>query len=300
MRVLVTGADGFAGRHLCRYLTSIGDSVVACAGPGGAGALDVTDARAVNERVAQAQPEGIINLAGISSVARSHSEPNATFLVNALGTLNVLQAARERVPKARLLLIGSGEMYGRIPHGHRASESDLRQPLSPYASSKCAAEDIGGQYSASYGIHVVFARPFNHLGAGQAPQFVLPSFARQIVEVTRRERPPEIEVGDLSPVRDFLHVDDVVRGYRLLLERAESGMPYNLCSGAPLSIRELLELLQEIAGVRLNVRIGAARLRPIEIPWLVGDPSRVRSVGWQPERTVREAITEVLKEAEGL
>jgi GDP-4-dehydro-6-deoxy-D-mannose reductase len=297
VRILVTGSGGFVGQHLCRHLTSIGDEVIPCPGPDGAGSLDVTDAEAVKRHILHVRPEGIIHLAGVSSVAWSHLNALTTFRVNATGTVNLLQAVREALPTARLLLVGSGEMYGRLSEGHRAREEDPLRPLSPYAASKCAAEDVARQYAASYGLQVVCARPFNHVGPGQAQHFVVPSFTRQIADVKQGRRQPVIEVGDLSPVRDFLHVEDVIRGYRLLLEKGGAGTPYNLCSGEPLSIRALLDQLLELAGIHLDVKVDPARVRPAEIPWLVGDGSRIGALGWQPHRTARAALGEALQEA---
>jgi GDP-4-dehydro-6-deoxy-D-mannose reductase len=297
VRVLVTGAGGFVGRHLCKYLTLVGDEVIACPGPDGPGALDVTDSSAVAQRIASLQPDGIVHLAGISSVSWSHANPARTFLVNGLGTLNVLQAVREGARNARVLLISSGEVYGRVRDGHFAREEDPVQPLSPYSASKCASEDLARQYAASYSVQVICARPFNHIGAGQAPHFVVPSFARQLVEIKRGRDKPVMEVGDLNPVRDFLHVADVVRGYRLLLERGEGQTPYNVCSGEPISIRELLNQLVEIAGAQVEIRVDSKRLRPAEIPWLVGNATRLHALGWRREHTVEAALMEALREA---
>ena len=297
MRVLVTGASGFVGRHLCQYLTLVGDDVIALPGPDGPGALDVTDGSAVAQRISSVKPDGIVHLAGVSSVAWSHANPGRTFIVNGLGTVNVLQAVREGAPNARVLLIGSGEMYGRVTKGHRARESDILRPLSPYAASKCAAEIIAQQFAASYDLDIVCARPFNHIGSGQGAQFVGPSFARQIIEAKRNGLDSTIRVGDLSAVRDFLHVDDVVRGYRLLLEKGRRATAYNLCSGEPLSIRQLLEGLLELADVELKISVDPARLRVIEIPWLVGDPILIKTLGWQPVQSPRVALKELLDEA---
>ena len=121
MKVLVTGADGFVGTHLVRALRARGDAVEACGGPGGAGQLEITDGAAVEARVREARPEGVIHLAGVSSVARSHEQPSATIAVNVLGTAHLLEAVRRHVPRARVLLVGSGEAYGAVPKGHRAS-----------------------------------------------------------------------------------------------------------------------------------------------------------------------------------
>jgi GDP-4-dehydro-6-deoxy-D-mannose reductase len=296
VRVLVTGSSGFVGRHLCRFLMLVGAEVLPCPGPDGPGALDVTDGDAVLRRISESRPDGIVHLAGVSSVAWSHENAEKTFLVNGLGTVNVLQAVRTTAPHARVLIIGSGEMYGRIPEGRRAQEEDLLHPLSPYAASKCAAEQVARQYVASYGLQIVCTRPFNHIGPDQSPQFVVPSFARQIAEVKRGRKPAIIDVGDLSPVRDFLHVEDVVRGYWTLLQPPVSPGVYNICAGVGRSIRSVLDELLELSGVSAQIRVTPGRLRTVEIPWLVGDPARLTELGWQPQRSTSEALQEVLRE----
>jgi len=296
VKVLVTGADGFVGTHLVRALRARGDVVEACGGPGRSGALEITDVDAVLERVRRFEPERVIHLAGASSVAWSHQHPAETHQVNVLGTANLLEAVRRHAPGARILLIGSGEAYGKVPEGERAREIDPVRPLSPYASSKVAAEILARQVSVASGLQVVLVRPFNHIGAGQAPGFVVPSLARQLLEVVNGRAEPVIAVGDLSPVRDFSHVLDVIEGYLLLVERGVPGEIYNLCSGEPLRIRDLLDELQRLLGTHTEIRVDPSRLRPVEIPWLVGDPSKAEALGWRRRRTIREALEDVLKE----
>jgi GDP-4-dehydro-6-deoxy-D-mannose reductase len=298
MRVLVTGADGFVGRHLCRALEARGDTVWAAGGPGGLCGLEVTNLEEVSRCVSDFRPEGIVHLAGISSVARSHAAPTETVTVNVLGAAHILQAVREHAPQARVLLVGSGEEYGTLAEGHPADEQTPLAPLSPYAASKAAAETIGRQAFASYGTPVLFLRPFNHLGAGQAPGFVVPSFAAQLVKISRGEAPPVVEVGDLSPVRDFTHVLDVVDAYKLLLTRGQAGEAYNICSAIGWSIRQVLDALQELAGTHAEVRVIPSRLRTIEIPWLVGSSARLQNLGWTPRRPVGRALREALEDAQ--
>ena len=298
MKVLVTGADGFVGRHLVRALQARGDVVEACAGPGSAGSLEITDAAAVLERIESFTPEGIVHLAGISSVAWSHQHPERTHRVNVGGTANLLDAVRKAAPRARVLLVGSGEEYGPLERGVPAMETFRLAPLSPYAASKAEAEALGRQAATSHGLAVVLLRPFNHLGSGQAPQFVMPSFARQLVAIARGATHPVVQVGDLTPVRDFSHVDDVIDGYLLLLERGASGEVYNVCSGQGLSIREALDVLQELAGTQAEIRVDPARLRTAEIPWLVGDPRKLENLGWGRRRLIRDALRDVLEEAQ--
>jgi GDP-4-dehydro-6-deoxy-D-mannose reductase len=251
----------------------------------------------VLQRVECFGPEGIVHLAGISSVAWSHQHPEETHRVNVRGTANLLDAVRKAVPRARVLLVGSGEEYGRLERGARAVETMQLAPLSPYATSKAEAERLGREAARASGLAVVLLRPFNHLGRGQASQFVMPSFARQLVAIARGECAPLVQVGDLNPVRDFTHVADVVDAYLLLLERGMPEEVYNVCSGQGLSIREVLDALQELAGTRAEIRVDPGRLRPTEIPWLVGDPSKLERLGWQRRRQVRDALRDVLEEA---
>jgi GDP-4-dehydro-6-deoxy-D-mannose reductase len=296
MRVLVTGADGFVGTHLCRTLMDRGNEVLACGGPDRADGLDVVDGLAVLERFRAFEPEGVVHLAGVSSVSWSHQNLAETVKVNVLGTTHVLQATRRVAPAARVLLIGSGEEYGRLQSGSPAREVDTLAPLSPYAASKTAAETIGRQAFLAYGLQVVLLRPFNHLGRGQSPHFVVPSFARQLLAIAASKGPRSLQVGDLTAVRDFSHVADVVEAYALLLDRGQAGEVYNVCSGRGLSVREILDLLQELAGTHAEVKVDPDRLRPAEIPWLVGDPRKLEALGWRRKRELRDALREVLEE----
>jgi GDP-4-dehydro-6-deoxy-D-mannose reductase len=294
VKVLVTGADGFVGRHLVHALRARGDLVEACGGPDGPGQLEITDRAAVEGRVREARPEAVVHLAGVSSVARSHDHPSATIAVNVLGVTHLLEAVRKHAPRARILLVGSGEVYGAVARNSRASEDNPVLPLSPYAASKVAAEVLGRQMASAYGLSVVLARPFNHLGAGQSAGFVVPSFARQLLEIAAGRAAPMISVGDLSPVRDFSHVLDIVEGYLLLVDRGVPGEVYNLCSGEGRSIGDLLETLQHLLVTRVGVRIDPERLRPVEIPWLVGNPARIEALGWTRRRTVIDALEDLV------
>ena len=261
MRVLVTGSSGFVGSHLCHYLRTQGDDAIGFPGPNGPAALDVTNAQAVLQVVADSKPDAIVHLGGVSSVAWSHSNPIETFITNCLGTVNILQGVRATAPNCVILVIGSGEMYGKLARRRLVSETHRLDPLSPYAASKCAAEVASRQFAGAYGLRVICARPFNHLGPGQSPQFVAPSFARQIAEIKLGKRPPLIKVGDLSAVRDFTHVADVVHSYRLLLERGRTSEAYNICTGVPFAIHALLDRMLALASVTAQIEIDPSRLR---------------------------------------
>src|SRR5579864_4038155 len=228
MRVLVTGACGFVGQHLVHLLrkrrheilgTVLGSPpkdkdrklhFLSC---------DIRDAGRVSRLVRAFRPDRIYHLAALSSVKDSFKSTREVFEVNFFGTLNVLEAARQYVPKARILVVGSAQVYGE-PKGTRpiTEETPLR-PQSPYAASKAAADLLAFQYWKAYGLHVVRARPFNHTGPGQAPTFVCSDFAKQIAEIELGLRAPVISVGNLNARRDFSDVRDVVRAYELLAEK---------------------------------------------------------------------------------
>ncbi len=307
MRVLVTGADGFVGKHLSRYLRDKGDTVVGWAGPRPPGApdlpheseaVDVRDGGAVGRAMARARPDAIVHLAAISSVLQSHAEPLLTVEINTLGALNTCIAARALTPMPRLLFVSSGEVYGPTSPGEPATEEGPLAPTSPYAASKAAAETFALQFARSYGLHAICARPFNHLGTGQAPNFAIPAFARQLAEARQSGRRGRLSVGSLEPIRDFSHVEDVVAAYGLLLERGARGHVYNVCSGVGRSIRNILDELVTLSGADVDVEIDPAKVRPVEVPILVGSPAKLRALGWATRRTVREALSEVLADAE--
>jgi GDP-4-dehydro-6-deoxy-D-mannose reductase len=303
MRVLVTGADGFVGRHLCTFLHESGDVVVPLAGrvdPSApqldAPTVDVRDAEAIREAITRARPEAIVHLAGIASVAVSHAQPAMAFEVNALGTLNVCVAARALESDVRLVLVSSGEVYGATATSVPATEQTPLAPTSPYAASKVAAETIGFQFARSYGMHVICARPFSHLGAGQAPTFAIPSFAKQLEDARRSGQPAAtLAVGNLEAIRDFSHVRDVVAGYRLLIERGISGEAYNICSGVGRTIRSVLDELIERADMNVEVHVDPSKLRPADIPSQIGNAAKLHALGWKPRWTVGDALADVLR-----
>lgn len=296
MKILVTGSDGFVGRHLCPFLRTSGHDVIEPAGPGAPEGLQLTDAACVRSIVDRACPDAVIHLAAVSSVAESHREPARTFAVNALGTVHLLTAVRDVAPHARVLFVSSGEIYGRSASTNPIDEETALEPLSPYAASKAAGETMASQFHRSYGTDVLSVRPFGHIGRGQTAQFVVPSFAAQIAAIQRREAASVLRTGDLSPIRDFLHVDDVVSAYELLLRSGVAGTAYNLGSGRGRSVHSLLIEMLELTSVVARLEVDPARVRPVEIPVLIGDSTRLRALGWQPKREIRAALRDVLEE----
>ena len=300
MRVLVTGADGFVGRHLCAYLRGAGDEVVelrGAPGEGGAECVDIREPAAVHRAVAGSGAHAMIHLAGAASVARSHEQPAETFAVNTIGTVNLLEAVRACAPAMRVVHVGSGEVYGSVPRGQRADEQWPMAPVSPYAASKAAAEIAALQFHRSYGLNVVCARPFNHLGAGQSPNFLVPDVARQIDEIRRAVRPPRIVLGNVEVVRDFSHVSDVARAYALLVHEGQPGEAYNICSGEARTVRSVVDEMVALSGVTAEIVIAEERKRAAELEVLVGDCTKLRKLGWSPRLTLADALRDALDEA---
>ncbi len=295
MRVLLTGATGFLGSHLAAHLVASGDIVAGTyAGhrrdvPGvELHAIEVTDLDATRRLVDACEPEAIIHLAGLAHVGTSWREPAEYFRVNVLGTETVVAAAGG----ARVVLASSAEVYGVVPEAEQPiGEAVPLAPASPYAITKAAAERLCLPHGA------IAARTFNLVGAGQAEHFALPTFARQLVAIRRGEQPPVLRVGNLGSRRDFVHVEDGARAYRLLALQGEPGTAYNIASGEARSIAELLDTMIELAGLEVRVETDPARLRPLDVPLVAGCPERLRGLGWEPRRSVREALGELLAAA---
>jgi GDP-4-dehydro-6-deoxy-D-mannose reductase len=294
-RVLVVGADGFAGRHLQVELRCEGAEVIALAGPShGELGLDVRDAEAVQRALERSRPDAVVNLSALSSRAESDANPSLTFAVNALGSVHILAATQRVAPRARVLLISSGEVYGSLPPGQLAEEAMAPCPANPYAAAKLCAEIAGQQFHRSYGLEVLSARPFNHLGPGQSDRFVVPALAKQIAKIKKGEGEPVLRMGDLSPQRDFSHVRDVARAYVRLLVSGEPGQAYNVASGELRSIRSVLDEMLELAGVTARIEVDAPKFRPLEIRARAGNSARLRALGWSPREDVRTALREAL------
>ncbi|MDQ1372845.1 MAG: GDP-4-dehydro-6-deoxy-D-mannose reductase, partial [Actinomycetota bacterium] len=292
MRAFLTGGQGFVGTWLVRHLEEQGDEVTA-PGPD----VDITDAEALAAAVADARPEAIYHLAALANVSESWQDPVGTFEVNATGTLHLLEAARRVDPYPRVLLVCSAEVYGSVdPHRMPIVEDTPLRPVTPYAASKVAAEFLGMQAHLAYGLPVLRVRAFNHVGPSQAGSFVVSDLARGIAEAERNGT-GVLRAGNLAAKRDFTDVRDVVRAYRLLVERGTAGEVYNVCSGRAVGVEELARRLLALAGVELTLETDPALARPVDVPVLYGDPTRVReAVGWEPVIALDDTLRDVLAE----
>ncbi|HLO14595.1 MAG TPA: GDP-mannose 4,6-dehydratase, partial [Anaerolineales bacterium] len=238
----------------------------------------------------------VVHLAAQSSVPESFKYPRDTFEINFMGTLNVLTALQGTGFKGRMLYIGSGDVYGLLAeHELPVSEERPVKPNNPYSVSKVAAEALCYQWSQTGEYEIIMARPFNHIGPGQSERFVLPDFAKQIIEISVRRRDPVLSVGDIDVTRDFTDVRDIVRAYRLLMERGANGEVYNVCSGREYSIRSLLLKMMDIASVGAEILQDPKRLRPSEQRRIFGSFNKLRrDTGWQPEIPIEKTLIDIL------
>ena len=290
MRALITGGQGFVGRHLRAHLEELGDDVTTIDME-----RDVTDVAAMKEVVEDVRPEAIYHLAAISHVGTSWEDPRLVLHVNVLGTASVLAAARA-IPDVTTLVVSSAEVYGVVqPADLPLREDAVARPATPYAASKLAAEVVALQSVRGYGQRVMVARAFNHIGPGQSPTFFVPAMAQRI-RAAHAEGRSSIPVGNLTSRRDFSDVRDVVRAYAAIVRRGTSGEIYNVASGVDHAMSELAETLRDAVDPSIVFETDPALLRPVDIPVLRGSAEKLTAAtGWTPLISLRETLADVLE-----
>lgn len=287
MRIFVTGASGFVGQKLMPRLSAAGHEAI-----GADREVDVSDSTQIARALSEHAPDAVVHLAAMSSVAQSWKDPATCYRLNFLGTRCLLRAVEAEIPEARVLLIGSADQYvASAAQARPLAETTPLRPRSPYARTKAAGELLGRE-AARRGLDVVCIRAFNHTGAGQPDHFVASSFARQVAAIRLGRAAPLMRVGNLDSVRDFLHVDDVLRAYLALLDPGVAAGVYNVASEQGTPIREVLDRLFEIAEIEAAVEVDPERWRDTD--WLVGDASKLRAAtGWRPEIELDEILREL-------
>lgn len=299
MHVLITGIGGFVGPRLARHLLEAGHRVsgtwLESTPPPKLEQgvdlyhADLLDPASLEKAIRLSSPDAVVNLAGLSHVGESWKRPGEYFQVNVIGTENLLDAAAGR----QVVIASSAEVYGPVPEEEQPiSEERPVDPRSPYALTKAAAERIALQRGA------VVARAFNLVGPGQTATFAMPSFASQLVGIANGGE-AVLRVGNLSARRDFVHVDDGAAAFRILAERGHPGHVYNIASGRAVPIAEALERLMAVSGVQAEVRQEADRMRPVDLPLLLGDAHRLRRLGWEPRRTLDDALLDLWRDLQG-
>ncbi len=302
MRVLVTGAYGFVGRHVVAELLGHGHQVwgydVGVPPPGLAGMTpmegDIRNADAVKAAVRSSKPDACIHLAAMAFVPSGAATPEIMLDVNIMGTIRMLEVFRHEARNVRLLAISSAQVYGHKPRPAPVKEDDPFDPDSIYAISKAAVDQTSLLYARQYGMDISVVRPHNHIGPGQSPLYVVSAFARQVSEIARGG-PQEIKVGNLESMRDFTDVRDVARAYRLLLDRGRAGEAYNLGSDSPLPIGDILLRLCAIARVQPAITRDPARFRPMDRTPVLDIGKLRAATGWMPEIPLDRTLGDIMQ-----
>ncbi len=310
-RILVTGVTGFAGSHLVDYMLERGDceiygiqrwrsrteniehfadkiTLLEC---------DLRDATSTMDTLAKIKPDWIFHLAAQSFVPTSWSAPSESLTTNVLAQVNIFEAVRHLGLKCRIQLACSSEEYGMVyPDEVPIKETNPLRPLSPYAVSKVAQDMLGYQYWMSWKVDSVRTRGFNHEGPRRGPVFVASDFAKQIADIEKGRRKPVLNVGNLDAIRDFTDVRDMVRAYWLALEKCEPGEVYNIATGKGWKIKDMLDRLLGMTKAKIEVKEDPARLRPSDVPILIGDASKfVKVTGWEPKIPFEQTLVDMLE-----
>lgn len=300
--VLIFGAGGFVGSYLSREFIEHGynvfgsDKVHSAMLPSEVDfePADLMDSEAVEKLVNKISPDIIVNLAAISSVGVSWNIPQLTMQVNVVGALNIMEAARKSVNKPKILFVGSSEEY--VISDFPMNEDRQLNASNPYGISKVTQEQFAKLYKEQYGLKIYCVRPFNHTGVGQRDSFVLPSFCKQVSEIEKSGASGKIKVGNLTVKRDFSHVKDIVRAYRMIVESENYDLIYNVGSGTAYSLGDMLQHIIKMSSQKIEVEIDQSRFRPTDQPVICCDYNLIKTeLGWEPQYTVFDALKEMLE-----
>ncbi len=310
MRVLITGITGFAGSHLADFCLeqegvdlygiirwrSRTENIEHIWNRLKLLECDLRDASSTRDVVEEVMPDYIFHLAAQSFVPTSWKAPSESLITNIIGQLNIFEAVKKIGLDCRIQIACSSEEYGMVhPDEIPIKETNPLRPLSPYGVSKVGQDMLGYQYFKSYGMKIVRTRGFNHTGPRRGPVFVCSDFAKQIAEIEKGSRKPVMNVGNLEAKRDFTDVRDMVRAYWLSLEKGIPGTVYNICSGTSHSIKDILDMLIDLSGVKVEIRKDKERLRPSDVPLLEGDNGKFREdTSWEPEIPIEKTLSDLL------
>ena len=311
-KYLITGSSGFVGRHFLDYLE---DNKIKCQVLGldldamsphrefeyvklTTDSVDLLNQSDLERIIYDFQPNYILHLASFSSVAFSWKNPTLSFKNNVNIFLNLLEVVRKYKLKARILSIGSSEEYGNVnPSETPLTENSPLRPLSPYAVARVSQEMLSKLYAASYGLDIIMTRSFNHIGPRQKDIFVVPSFIRRIMEAKLAGKEEmNLTTGDLSIVRDFSDVRDVVKAYYLLLKKGRKGEVYNICSGLPTKLSEIIEITSQILEIKVQTEVNPDLIRPNDNPLIMGSNSKLKAdTGWEKSYDLSQSINDIIE-----
>jgi len=298
MKALVTGSEGFAGKYLVNELITNGYSVVGAdlSETAITRYVDLLDTIQTKKIIDEEKPDCIFHLVALADVGKSWKNPQLTVELNVVAAINVLEAVRQTMGnKTRIVVIGSSDQYGKLGNNGLSVTEDMdMKPVTPYAIAKRAQEEISRLYANNYGLQICMTRSFNHGGAGQKTGFLIPDFANGIVKVERGDQ-RELLVGNLAARRDFTHIKDIVRAYRLIAEKGVSGEVYNVGSGQTHSVQEILNLMKERALCEIPVRQDPSRMRPSDTPVVCCNHDKLtHATGWEPQYSLSDILEDTL------
>lgn len=308
MKALIIGGAGFVGHYLIDHLqkdckwsvsvTKMKHESISNATDISIYDLDILDKQAIFSLFNKIRPDSIIHLAAQSSVSVSWKNPALTVDVNIKGTINLLEAIRELDYKPKVLLIGSGEEYGNVKQEDiPLKETNVLAPGNIYAATKVCQNMMGKIYADAYDMNVIMARPFNHIGCGQSPIFVVSDFCKQVAAIENGVQDPVIKVGNLSAKRDFTDVRDVVKAYSELIMNGKKGEIYNIGNGNAIEIKSILELILSKSKKDIIVKIDPGKFRPVDVPIIEPDIGKLKDIcDWEPTITIEQSISDILIE----
>lgn len=307
-KILVTGAGGFVGNYLIKELLSqnVGEifGTVYHATSDISAILpadhiiegDLTDYAFTEYLVKHVEPDIVYHLAAISVVGDSFSKAVTIMNSNTTLSYNLFEALRLHAPSTKIVAICSANVYGAVTDGSKPITEDTpMRPVNPYAVSKATQELLALQYHLAYGLNVIILRPFNHTGPGQTTDFVIPRLTSQFSQIVAGTAPPSLEVGNLDSIRDFTDVRDMVKAYVLASEHCQAGVIYNIGSGIGYSIKQIINILEELTGISVTLTTNPALVRAADVPVLVADATRFRGqTRWEPTVPLKQTITDIL------
>jgi GDP-4-dehydro-6-deoxy-D-mannose reductase len=313
-KYLITGASGFVARHFYHYLESLQEDCevmgIDIKIPDDINVdtyshiklrfieVNLLDYAMFESAIVSFQPTHILHLASFSSVSKSWNEPINSFSNNTNIFLNLVEIIRNNKINCRILSVGSSEEYGNVPaECIPIKETVPTRPVSPYAIARVSQEMLTQCYVSSYGLDIILTRSFNHIGPGQRELFVVPSFAKQILENIKGGQTSNMKLltGDVSIIRDFLDVRDVVKAYHLLLKKGVRGEIYNICSGTGRSLKEIIDIFSDLLNIKITIEVDKERIRPGDNKVIIGDNSKIKEqIGWTPEIPFIDSLREII------
>lgn len=302
MKYLVTGANGFVGRYFIEYLLEIEknaevygvDVTQNCLTPIKYKQIDLSDKLSTYKIISEIKPDYIVHLAAMSSVAQSWIEPAKCFLNNTGVFLNIADGVRELGLSCRILSVGSSEEYGL--YDQPMKENFILHPKNPYSVARLSQEYLSKLYVDNFDMDIVMTRSFNHIGPRQNPKFVIPSFVKQLVNISKGKQ-SDLVVGNIEVIRDFLDVRDVVNAYYKILKNSKSRQVYNVCSGVGIKLREIIDLISNQLNIHPNIVIEKNKIRPNEILSVIGDNNKLKNeLGWKPLHSLKSTIIDMIRD----